>query len=96
MIISDGILGYTQVLGYIGLFYISRFFLGVLLSMLFKVETIQKQLTFLKMNYLNAVSLWVLPLLVMKIYVFKNYTIGFEIIVIVCEEIVGTELGQNV
>jgi len=69
----------------VGFYFLIRFIIGNVFSAILNLEKLHKKVSFEKINYLNNLTLWVLPLLVLTSYsnIFENILLKITLIVFV-------------
>lgn len=69
----------------IGFYFLIRFLIGNIFSVIFNLEKLHKKIFFEKINYFNNLILWILPLLVLTSYskYFENILLKITLIIFV-------------
>ncbi|GGK37619.1 MULTISPECIES: DUF4271 domain-containing protein [Flavobacteriaceae] len=82
---TNGIDLFLKIAFGIGFYFLIRFLIGNIFSVIFNLEKLYKKISFEKMNYFNNLILWVLPLLVLTAYskYFENILFKITLIVFV-------------
>ena len=71
--------GYTLIFFYVSLYFSLYFFMGLLLAFLFNFKKVHNKIVYDKMNYFNNLIMWLLPFLVISVYVNQFQKISLEI-----------------
>ena len=74
---------YFIILSGVVIYFAFQYFLNYLLATLFNLQKIYKKIIFEKINYLNAISLLVLPPLLFVIYTQNNYNFYLWITILI-------------
>jgi hypothetical protein len=69
---------FLKIIGLLGLFFLIRYLVGVLLAMLFQLSKFHKSIVFVKITYLFAISVFVFPLLIIIFYADKHNSLFFQ------------------
>ena len=80
---TNGIDLFLKIAFGIGFYFLIRFLIGNIFSVIFNLEKLYKKISFEKMNYFNNLILWILPLLVLTAYSKYFENISFKITLIV-------------
>ncbi len=82
---TNGIDLFLKIAFGIGFYFLIRFLIGNIFSVIFNLEKLYKKISFEKMNYFNNLILWILPLLVLTAYskYFENILFKITLIVFV-------------
>jgi hypothetical protein len=67
---------FLKIVGLLGLFFLIRCIVGVLLAMLFQLSKLHKSIIFVKITYLFAISVFIFPLLII-IFCANKYNLLF-------------------
>lgn len=73
---------FLNILAGVFIFIVLRYFIGKLLSILFKMEKEHEFITYLKMSYLSNFCLFITPVLVIIMYVFYNSTAAAVVVTV--------------
>lgn len=75
----NSFLFYLKIVISLSLFFLIRYFVGVFLGVLFKLNKMQTQLAFSKMVYLFTISILILPFLLLTFYMKTSNLILFQL-----------------
>lgn len=95
----SGLNNYLLIIVGVSLYVGLRFFSGIFLAYIFNLKEVHKKLTNEKVNYLNNLILWLIPLLVVHEYItyYKNFIliIAFLIVILLLVIRYGLLLSNN-
>jgi hypothetical protein len=69
---------FLKIVGLLGLFFLIRYLVGVLLATLFQLSKLHKSIIFVKITYLFAISVFIFPLLIIIFYANKYNLLFFQ------------------
>ncbi|MBK5209586.1 MAG: DUF4271 domain-containing protein [Flavobacteriaceae bacterium] len=91
--------GYLLLVGYMGLYFCIRFFIGLFLAEIFTIKSIFNKIIYDKVSYFNNLILWILPFLLLSAYadIYKElfFKITFLVLAILLILRYSLVLGNN-
>lgn len=82
LVIGSGLYLFLKIVAYTSLFFLLRYFIGLMLSLLFELKTQQQQISFTKMSYLFSTLILILPLLLSLFFVKTHNSLLFRLLIV--------------
>lgn len=81
LVIGSGFYLFLKTVTYVSLFFLIRYLIGLMLSLLFELKTAQQQISFVKMSYLFNTSILLLPLLLLFYFMKTHNSLLFRLLI---------------
>lgn len=83
VIVENELLLFLKIFGFIGLYFLVRYVIGLFLATLFQINKLHQSVVFVKMTYLFASSALIFPLLLIVFYVEEYNLLFFQLLLFI-------------